>query len=642
MAEISDAQLRALSERIRGEGNNAANTALRVGNLLVDIIDSKANLDELPNDYFRKNEFINQSSGGNDSGKPVILNASNQIDASLLPVSTGGGGTSDHGDLTGLGDDDHAQYHNDSRGDIRYFQKTEHINSSSGALDSGKPIILGTDGLVSRSMINGSIDIPSLLLTQNETLSATGNTLTINSTGYTIPIGSIASFLVTQSAGSSFTLSLSGAGFDINGRSDGKLISEEIIPTESTSRYYYVGSFTSGLRVVIPSNLSGSTGTPVNSAPTSISISSQDIDENNLVGDAIGSLSSPGAFPVPTFTLVSGAGDTDNSSFDISGTNLTALESFDFETKSIYSVRLRSTNNEGLFENTINININDVNDTIPTPTSLVITNDEPNKTKITFSLPLKETVDSIPNVTRFTESTGKTCTLIEISGNLVTLTWDSSYSLGDPDPTVSYDKLPVTTFVLRGLDDQEPNSFVNLTVSNNIGLLGTPITFLESSANATVVNNQITKNSGTGNAWNSGGISNETFTGDGEVIIQVGDTVPPHLIFGLTDVSTKADFGFGSLVFGFFISNSNPFGTAIQYVEDGVNGAVGVTDQVLIQNEFIRIRRVANVITASRSADGISWTDFYTFTNANTSDMRFDISINNESSSARNIVINQL
>lgn len=35
-------------------------------------------------------------------------------------LSTGGGGVSDHGALTGLNDDDHPQYHNDARGDARY------------------------------------------------------------------------------------------------------------------------------------------------------------------------------------------------------------------------------------------------------------------------------------------------------------------------------------------------------------------------------------------------------------------------------------------------------------------------------------------------------------------------------------------
>lgn len=36
-----------------------------------------------------------------------------------------GGGVTDHGALTGLSDDDHPQYHNDARGDARYYQKTE-------------------------------------------------------------------------------------------------------------------------------------------------------------------------------------------------------------------------------------------------------------------------------------------------------------------------------------------------------------------------------------------------------------------------------------------------------------------------------------------------------------------------------------
>lgn len=38
---------------------------------------------------------------------------------------TGGGGVTDHGALTGLGDDDHAQYHNDARADARYYTKTQ-------------------------------------------------------------------------------------------------------------------------------------------------------------------------------------------------------------------------------------------------------------------------------------------------------------------------------------------------------------------------------------------------------------------------------------------------------------------------------------------------------------------------------------
>jgi len=38
---------------------------------------------------------------------------------------TGGSGVTDHGALTGLGDDDHPHYHNDARGDARYYTKTQ-------------------------------------------------------------------------------------------------------------------------------------------------------------------------------------------------------------------------------------------------------------------------------------------------------------------------------------------------------------------------------------------------------------------------------------------------------------------------------------------------------------------------------------
>jgi hypothetical protein len=47
---------------------------------------------------------------------------------------TAGGGVTDHGALTGLADDDHSQYHNDSRGDARYSQLS---HSHSGLAPAG-------------------------------------------------------------------------------------------------------------------------------------------------------------------------------------------------------------------------------------------------------------------------------------------------------------------------------------------------------------------------------------------------------------------------------------------------------------------------------------------------------------------------
>lgn len=47
--------------------------------------------------------------------------------------AVGGGALTDHGNLSGLTDDDHPQYHNDARGDARYYTQTQ---LDSGQLDS--------------------------------------------------------------------------------------------------------------------------------------------------------------------------------------------------------------------------------------------------------------------------------------------------------------------------------------------------------------------------------------------------------------------------------------------------------------------------------------------------------------------------
>ena len=77
--------------------------------------------------------------------------------------------TIDHGHLLGLSDDDHTAYHTDARGDARYyteseldagqldnryFTEAEHLDSSAGAGDSGKPIKLDAGGLIDDTMLD--------------------------------------------------------------------------------------------------------------------------------------------------------------------------------------------------------------------------------------------------------------------------------------------------------------------------------------------------------------------------------------------------------------------------------------------------------------------------------------------------------
>ncbi len=71
-----------------------------------------------------------------------------------------------------------------------------------------------------------------------------------------------------------------------------------------------------------------------------------------------------------TYSLVAGAGDTDNASFTIVGDALQINASPDFETKASYDIRVRTTDQGGLFtEQTFTVNVNDLNEA---PTTLTI------------------------------------------------------------------------------------------------------------------------------------------------------------------------------------------------------------------------------------------------------------------------------
>ena len=89
----------------------------------------------------------------------------------------------------------------------------------------------------------------------------------------------------------------------------------------------------------------------VNEAVTDIALSPSSIAENNAANATVGTLSAAdvdtGA--THTFTLVSGTGSTDNGSFTISGTALRLTPSANYEVKNSYAVRVRATDQGGLF-----------------------------------------------------------------------------------------------------------------------------------------------------------------------------------------------------------------------------------------------------------------------------------------------------
>ncbi|MBW7476074.1 cadherin domain-containing protein [Paenibacillus oenotherae] len=113
--------------------------------------------------------------------------------------------------------------------------------------------------------------------------------------------------------------------------------------------------------------------TDVNDAPTGLSLSASSVAENAVSGTTVGTLNAADVDLGDTFTytLVSGAGDTDNGSFTIAGNALKTDDVFDFETKDSYSVRIRVTDSEGAtFEQAYVITVTDSNDA---PTVLALT-----------------------------------------------------------------------------------------------------------------------------------------------------------------------------------------------------------------------------------------------------------------------------
>ncbi len=95
---------------------------------------------------------------------------------------------------------------------------------------------------------------------------------------------------------------------------------------------------------------------------TGIVLSNSSIRENSATGSIIGAMSTQPAGPSFTYTLVSGTGSTDNTSFTLDPTgNLRTATAIDFETRSNYSIRVRSTEAGGSFiEQTFTISVIDM------------------------------------------------------------------------------------------------------------------------------------------------------------------------------------------------------------------------------------------------------------------------------------------
>ena len=107
-----------------------------------------------------------------------------------------------------------------------------------------------------------------------------------------------------------------------------------------------------------------------NHNPSDLALSNSSVLENEPAGTTVGTFSTSDEDPAitPTYSRVAGTGSTDNASFTIAGAVLKTAATFDYETRSSYSIRVRVTDGYGgIREEVFTIQVLDVvGDTPPT------------------------------------------------------------------------------------------------------------------------------------------------------------------------------------------------------------------------------------------------------------------------------------
>ncbi|MFJ7665151.1 cadherin domain-containing protein [Lysinibacillus sp. NPDC097162] len=293
---------------------------------------------------------------------------------------------------------------------------------------------------------------------------------------------------IDSDAGDTFTYSLvSGVGATDN--SSFSIVGNEL-RTSSSFDYETKNSYSVRIKVTDKGGLTFEKVftiliSNVNEAPTDISLSADTVAENQPSGTKVGTFSATDSDAGNTFTysLVSGAGATDNSSFSIVGNELRTTSSFDFETKNSYSVRVRVTDQGGLsFEKPFTISVTDIIEApIPTIVSTVPVNNATNvSTKPTLTLNFSKAISGVAGKhlriydqhDSLIESIEATSTKVTLNGSSVSIQISSNltkamtyYVLMDNGAFVDIDNQEVA-----GITANNVWRFTTLLPSNNADL----------------------------------------------------------------------------------------------------------------------------------------------------------------------------
>jgi Ca2+-binding RTX toxin-like protein len=341
----------------------------------------------------------------------------------------------------------------------------------------------------------------------------------------------------------------------------------------------------------------------VNDAPTAINLSATNINENVPINTVIGTFTTidPDNNSGFTYSFITGAGDNDNSSFSINGNQLTINNFPDFESKSTYSIRVRSTDAGGLFFDKVSvITVNDLinNNVIGTSGNdiLFATNEIDNIQALDGDDSISATVANLQSSDTFDGGNGKDT--FSLSGGLA-------------NQILTIDLNSVNQFV----------SLVAPTVSNitlknveNIALTG----FLgNASLSGGAINN--TLKGGFGNDTINGGLGNDFLIGDSGADSLIGgegnDTLNGNEGNDILNGGTGSDIlagGKGDDTYivdslGDAISEFSTLVTEIDIVLASVNFTLGGNLENLTLTEFQAINGTGNdlnnVITGNGAAN---------------------------------------
>jgi O-glycosyl hydrolase len=174
-------------------------------------------------------------------------------------------------------------------------------------------------------------------------------------------------------SGDTFTYTLvSGTGSDDNASF---AISGNTLQTAAIFNYQTQNSYSIRVRTTDPYGLWFEEVFTISviAVPTDISLSNSSVLEAQPAGTTVGTFSTtdPNGSDTFTYTLVAGAGSTDNGSFAISGNTLQTAAVFAYDVQNTYSIRVRSTTqNNQWVEEPFTITVIDVNVPPNTPTNV--------------------------------------------------------------------------------------------------------------------------------------------------------------------------------------------------------------------------------------------------------------------------------